>query len=225
MKLRAVILSLCGFLVLAALLSQVLWSNRPLPSKGRHLRVALPDEITGWKGRDMPLGQTESAEGQVEGVLRYDDVYNREFTSGRGTVSLYVAYWEPGKMPVQLVASHTPDRCWTSAGWTCRQMLHDVRLPGLRPGAGRAFEGPHQVSLNVVFWHLVGNELYDYGERFTQVPHPWKWWRDAAKQIFIRPKEQYFIRLSSDRPFEEIRHDPGFQEVLTALAKLGLAEG
>lgn len=35
--------------------------------------------------------------------------------------------------------------------------------------------------------------------------------------------EQYFIRLTSDRPFGEIEADPGFQEVLAALARLGLA--
>ncbi len=223
MKLRVLILGACGVLVLVALLSQLLWRSDALPGKGRHLLFALPQDIVGWSGREVPLGQTEAAEGQVEGVLRYDDVYNREFKSVRGTVSLYVAYWEPGKMPVQLVASHTPDRCWTSAGWNCREMRHGAKLPGLRPGAGRDFEGPHLVRLNVIFWHLVGNDLYDYGERFTQVPHPLKWWRDAAKQIVVRPQEQYFIRLTSDRPFEEIWQDPGFQEVLSALAKLGLA--
>ena len=226
MKRNVIILSGCGALVLAAALSQVFWSNPGSPGKGRHLHAALPHDIAGWSGLDVPLGQTEAAEGQVEGVLRYDDVYNREFSSLRGKVSLYVAYWEPGKMPVQLVASHTPDRCWTSAGWNCRAMQHGATLPGLRPGAGRDFEGPHMLRLNVIFWHLVGDDLYDYGERFTQVPHPLKWWRDAAKQMVTRPKEQYFIRLTSDRPFEEIWEDPGFQEVLAALAKLGLkAEG
>lgn len=35
--------------------------------------------------------------------------------------------------------------------------------------------------------------------------------------------EQYFIRLTSDRPLAEIESDPGFQEVLGALAGLGLA--
>jgi len=52
---------------------------------------------------------------------------------------------------------------------------------------------------------------------------PWKWWRDVARQIFKAPAEQYFIRLSSDQPFERLADDPGFREVIAALGKLGLA--
>jgi len=36
--------------------------------------------------------------------------------------------------------------------------------------------------------------------------------------------EQYFIRLNSERPFEEIWDDPGFRSLMEALARLGLGE-
>jgi hypothetical protein len=211
-------------LILGALLLQIFWANRTLPGKGRHLHNVLPQQISGWTGSAAPLGPTEAVEGKVEKILKFDDVYFREFTAGRGTLSLYVAYWKPGGIPVQLVASHTPDRCWTSAGWTCQEMRHAVTLLGLKPGAWREFASPSGTKLNVLFWHLIGHELYDFGDRFTQVPHPMKWWRDVARQIVKTPQEQYFIRLTSDRPFEEIQDDPGFQEILAALAKLGLGE-
>ncbi|MDD3180448.1 MAG: hypothetical protein PHQ04_08870 [Opitutaceae bacterium] len=36
--------------------------------------------------------------------------------------------------------------------------------------------------------------------------------------------EQCFIRLTSNRPFEELAGDPGWEELLAALAKLGLSQ-
>jgi hypothetical protein len=219
------IIAACALLLMGAMLVQWLWSNRTLPGKGMHLQGALPQEIGGWTGHAALLGTTEAAEGAVEKILNFDDVYFREFRSGKGVLSLYIAYWNPGKIPTQLVASHTPDRCWSSAGWECREMRHNVSLPGLKPGAWRDFAAPGSGRLDVIFWHVIGDGLYDYGERFTRVPHPMKWWRDVVKQIVTPPKEQYFIRLTSDRPFEEIQDDAGFQEVLAALAKLGLAAG
>ncbi|MBW7896402.1 MAG: hypothetical protein H3C27_14940 [Opitutaceae bacterium] len=50
-----------------------------------------------------------------------------------------------------------------------------------------------------------------------------KWWRDTLHYAIEGSAEQYFIRLTSDRPFAEIESDPGFREVLGALAGLGLA--
>lgn len=43
-----------------------------------------------------------------------------------------------------------------------------------------------------------------------------------ARQIFQAPAEQYFIRVTSDRPFEELKGDPGWGELVSALAGLGL---
>ena len=207
---------------------QLRQGHNNLPGKGRHLTQVLPMNPTGWTGRDVPLGPTEAVQDAVEKTLLYDDVYFREFGSPRGAVSLYVVYWGPGKMPTQLVASHTPDRCWTSAGWICESMRHQARLNGmdvaLRAGEWRLFSALNTQQLNVQFWHLVGSETYDYGERFNQVPSVWRWGRDAAKQVFRAPPEQYFIRLTSDRPFEELKGDLGWDELLQALANLGLAD-
>jgi len=215
-----------ALLLLLAIGIQLRQRQNVIPGKGRHLMQVLPMHLAGWAERDVPLGDTEAVLGSVEKTLRFDDVYFREFTSSRGVVSLYVAYWGAGKMPVQLVASHTPDRCWSSAGWICEALRHQVGLNGisvvLRAGEWRLFSAPNKQKLNVEYWHLVGSETYDFGDRFNQVPSVWRWWRDAAKQVFKTPEEQYFIRLTSERPFNELKGDLGWEELLVALAKLGL---
>jgi hypothetical protein len=172
------------------------------------------------------LGATEAVRGAVEKTLQYNDVFYREYRSSGGVVTVYVAYWGPGAMPTQLVASHTPDRCWTSSGWTCEAMKHGVPLPNAAPvtmpGEWRIFSTNGGQRLNVQFWHLVGGATYDYGDRFNQVPSIWRWWRDAARQVVSAPPEQYFIRVTSDRPFAELAGNPGWEQLLGGLARLGL---
>jgi hypothetical protein len=63
---------------------------------------------------DVPLAQTEELVNTVEGRLRFDDVISRLYTSGSNQVGVYIAYWEPGKVPVRMVGVHTPDTCWSA---------------------------------------------------------------------------------------------------------------
>lgn len=218
-------LVLIGCVLLMAAVLQVL-PRSASTSVSRSRLAQLPTSGVGLVVRDIPMGNTEAAVGNVADILRYDDVVYREYRSQTGAFSLYAAYWGAGKMPTQLVASHTPDRCWTSAGWRCTEQLPDFKLGStaqILPGEGRVFVDPANSVQHVVYWHLVGDELYDYGDRFNAVPSPWKWWRDAARQIFRAPAEQYFVRLSSAQPFEKLAQDPGLQAVITALAEIGLA--
>ena len=221
-----VIVGVLGLLAVA-MVAQIFIGPRSLPGRGVHLAAALPSDLAGWTSKSVKLGATEALQGSVEQVLQFDDVFFREFQSARGEVSLYVAYWGPAKMPTQVVASHTPDRCWTSAGWNCDETKHRSPLTAgardLRPGEWRLFRAPNGERLHVQYWHLVGGALYDYGDRFNQMPSAWRWWREVAKQAVSTPLEQYFIRLTSNRPFADLQGDPGFQEVLRALAGLGLA--
>ncbi|MEN9637475.1 MAG: hypothetical protein RL077_5879 [Verrucomicrobiota bacterium] len=197
-------------------------------TKQVNLAGRLPKAIAGWESTDEPLGPTEFLRTAVEKTLNYDDMVNRVYRQGERSVGLYVAYWSPGRMPVQKVASHTPDRCWSENGWTCEAMRIDDQLKAgdrrLLPARWRLFRppvagGPKQY---VIYWHLVGGELYDYGDRFNQRPDPLKWWRDTVHYALKGSSEQYFIRIMSSQPLEEFQADPGFQEVLGALAKLGL---
>jgi len=192
------------------------------------LAKTIPTTLSGWTGGDEPLGPTEFIQSAVERNLNYDDVVNRVFHKNGMTLGIYAAYWSPGRMPVQKVASHTPDRCWSENGWTCEEMRSGVKIPdgnqGLRPGYWRRFSTPglRAGQQYVIYWHLVGGELYDYGTGHNRRPNPIDWWRDTIHYAIKGSAEQYFIRLTSDRPFTEIENDSGFQKIVEALAELGL---
>ena len=76
----------------------------------------------------------------------------------------------------------------------------------------------------VAFWHLVGGRLYVQGEYLNSIPSPLAYWREAMYYAFGGRREQYFVRLAASVPFSELEADPGYEEILRALARLGLAE-
>ncbi len=199
------------------------------PPRDIRLAQRVPEGISGWEGRDVPLGPNEFIAGEVEKVLNYDQVVYREFKRNGETFGVYVAYWGPGKMPTRLVASHTPDRCWTENGWRCLDMKfkREEALDGLelQPAESRLFEPPEGGKPTyVLYWHLVDGRVYDYGPRFNSVPDPIRWWKDAVQEILRGNREQIFIRLTSNEPIENLWTDPGIEEVLHSLVGLGLSE-
>lgn len=220
---------LCGAIALQA------FSLRDIKEGDRSAEVApvglaqrVPAELPGWGGRDEPLGPNEVVKTAVERILNFDDVVNRVYEKGAVRVGIYVAYWAPGRMPIQKVASHTPDRCWTENGWKCEQMRYDVRVQArefiLDAAQWRQFEPPGSTGQKeyVLYWHLVGGQPYDYGERFNATPHPLQWWRDTMKYAFSGSDAQYFIRLTSNRDFTEFENDPAWQQLLKTVASLGV---
>ncbi len=193
-----------------------------------HLAAALPASVPGWRVRNLPLGQNESVRNAVEKTLNYDDVVYREYAKGGVVAGVYAAYWGAGKMPTRLVASHTPDRCWTENGWTCLEMKFRQHPPALdrawQPAEWRRFQPPDGgAPVYVYYWHLVEGRVLDQGARFNAVPHPLHWWRDAVQQALRGSREQYFIRVTANVPFERFWTDPAFAEVLRGLQSLGLA--
>jgi hypothetical protein len=227
-KKPAILAIVVGVLLLLAVGLQV-WpvhGGKASPGKGKHLASVLPEVLVGVKSRALELGNTENVRTAVERTLQYDDVFYREYRVGEATVTVYAAYWGPARMPTQLVASHTPDRCWVENGWACEQSRHDVTSgitgDSFLPAEWRLFKAPVGPKLHVIFWHLVGDQVYDYGERLNRAPSVWRWWRDAASQIIKAPPEQYFIRVTSDIPFEKLQADPAWQDLLRALGQLGL---
>lgn len=199
---------------------------RPRPP---HLAQVIPAAPAGWTSREVPLGPNEFMANEVEKVLNYDDVLNREYSRGGESFGVYVAYWGPGKMPTRLVASHTPDRCWTENGWHCLDMKfkqpESFEGGALQPAEWRLFEPPAGgQSVYVLYWHLVEGRIYDYGNRFNSIPDARLWWEDAVQQALHGSREQYFIRLTSSIPLEALWNDPGFADVIRGLTQLGLVE-
>lgn len=192
------------------------------------LKNRLPTNVEGWQSLEEPLGATEAVRGAVESMLNFDDYYYRIFTRGDTHIGVYVAYWKRDRMPVSRVATHTPDRCWTENGWTCEAMkFNEVwqspKTGVFQPAQWRIFVSPGNSRENVVFWHLVNGKAFDFGERFTLFTHPGKWLRDTLTYAVLGSGEQYFIRLTSNRPFEEFAGDTGWNEMLLALGQLGLS--
>ena len=217
-----------GFALQGVPIRNIEKGDRATAARPVKLTQTVPAKLPGWQGRDEPLGATEFLQGSAAQTLNFDDYVFRVFAAGNRRVGVYVAYWSPGRMPINKVASHTPDRCWTENGWQCVQARFQVNLRpvtglALRAGQEREFLSPEGRREYVIYWHLVGDKLYDYGERLNARPSAVKWWRDTLRYAFSGGEAQYFIRLTSDRPFEELAGDPGWEELLGALAKLGLA--
>lgn len=200
-------------------------------TEARPVKLAerVPRTLAGWSVRDEPLGPNEVTRTAAEKILNYDDYVFRIFEKDGKQIGVYVAYWAAGRLPVQKVASHTPDRCWTENGWRCEEMRFaepilagDVRLV---PAQWRRFTPPNEAAEQyVVFWHVVGDRLYDYGNRFNARPDFVKWWRDTLQYAFSGSDAQYFIRVTSNRPFEQFNGDPGWEELVEALGELGLRQ-
>lgn len=194
------------------------------------LAEKIPFAVSNWTMRDEPLGPTEFVQSEVEKNLNYDDMVNRLYTKGDVQFGVYVAFWSPGRMPVQKVASHTPDRCWSENGWKCLddrfpEELESYNTP-LLPAYWREFSPPAGTAKTyVLYWHLVGGDPYDYGTGFNRMIGPVAWWRETLHYAIKGSAEQYFIRLTSNRPFDGIWTDAGVQEIVQSLAKLGLAAG
>ena len=193
----------------------------------KSLARAVPVALDGWTVRDEALGQTEAGNDAVLKTLNLDDYVYRRYTKGAQWFSIYVAYWSPGKMPTQLVASHTPDRCWTENGMRCVDMRfrHNYALFDRRllPAEDRTFttaEG--RETTFVAYWHVVGGKAYDYGSRFNAVPDPWRWWKDAVAQVAHGAREQLFVRIVSSIPLDRLWQEREFQSVMTQVADLGL---
>jgi hypothetical protein len=225
------ILVLLGAIVLQLVpVRDVSEGDRASDARPVGLAQRIPRELPGWVGGDAPLGANEVASTAVQRTLNYDDYIYRVFRRGDTTLGIYIAYWAPGRMPIQKVASHTPDRCWTENGWRCLEMKHGVSVAGrgvdLQPAQWRLFEPPstgQSSKEHVLFWHLVGDRIYDYGTRSNATPRAIDWWRDTVAYATSGSDAQYFIRVTSNRPFDELREEPAWQAVVASLGALGLA--
>lgn len=227
MKKVLLILMPAILLIGLSLQALVLFMPHPEPTLQRPLADVLPRELPGWRVEDLPLGSTEELDRRSHNLLRLDDFVFRSFTRGERNFSIYVAYWEPGKMPVRLVNAHTPDRCWTWTGWRATDMRFAVRKNSpkgpLLPAEWRIFE-KDGFSMEVYYWHLFGGEVHTYRQGFNELPPIWLIFHDVASYGINFRREQFFIRITSTHSIDLIWEDPGFQLVLKELASLGLLD-
>lgn len=216
-------------LLLGAFLLQAFRSpaaGTKLASVSGQLGKLVPETLPGWQAQDLPLGPNELVRNRTTELLQYDDYVYRQYVQGLRQFAVYAAYWSPGKMPTRLVSTHTPDRCWTENGWKCIDQKFGITINhagfSLRAVQWRIFEPPAgDTKEYVLFWLLVGGKPYDFGQRLNTVPNPMRWWLDVVEEATSGNQEQFFVRVTSHRPFEELAGDPAWEELLRALGRIG----
>ncbi len=216
--------------VLFAAIGATLWRTGLHPQgKPSPLGTRLPSRISDVRVTDVLLGLTEVGDSITREKLECDDVVQRRYKSPTIDFTVYVAYWAAGRRAPSFVASHTPDRCWTLAGMTCDLLRSNYRFPSpagpTAPGEWRRFRDPWDRVHYVVFWHRVGASFYDYERRLhDRDPLIWRALR-GARDFFLRREPQYFIRISSDAPLEQLFNDGTFLTVLATLPELRFGIG
>lgn len=165
----------------------------------------IPSSMDDWVVEDRPIAESPEMQEIVEGILRYDAAIYRTYKKGAVEISVYLAYWQPGKVHREAVDTHTPDICWVANGWTMK------KLPGL--GQYKTREGTvgipnyrkfdaHGFDLTVLYWHIEGSQLLrshsvedskqGAGERIIQrISQVWQ-------TISAKPEDQLFVRVSSN---------------------------
>lgn len=203
-----------------------------LPSLDKPLEDILPRNIPGWNSREVPLSSTPTGEERVLKVLNLDDYFAREYVRGDTKVMVYVAYWLPGSEPYSSVAIHNPDSCWVIAGWKVKERKSANKMPlagfHLKQYEWGVYE-KEGTDVHVMFWHLLGGEPNKYIEKMV--------WTESGLDSFKRQfyfifniyqmglnlgKDQIFVRLSSNKPFDIVEEDPHFESILYSLKALGI---
>jgi hypothetical protein len=206
------------------------WQPRMTGEAHESLATLIPSSHPGFVVKDVPIYDTEEMRQRVVEYLNYSDAIFRVYKSPRFELGVYLAYWEPGRMSHRLVAGHTPDICWVGSGWKRTERIHNYAFSFPAPG-GDAREirlapaqyGVYEVSTqrqHVFFWHVVGDrlEVNMHGDK----PKWNAFLSDLVEYGFEQRAEQYFVRISCDKPFEEIRNDSLFRSILLAVSKYGL---
>ncbi|MGE9294955.1 MAG: exosortase-associated EpsI family protein [Puniceicoccales bacterium] len=178
-----------------------------------------------WEVEDQPLAATEGMQEHVEGILNFSEFTYRTYRRGDTEISVYVAYWEPRKMPVRQVQSHTPDICWVRNGWNMLDKEYSVEYEvdgqPLFPAEIRSLDNSTGHTEYVAYWHVLGDQIYVNRTK----PGQWDRWdpfKTLMKFGLHQQKEQFFVRINSNRPINEIWGLPIMQEIMRDLAELTL---
>jgi hypothetical protein len=220
---RWTIFSSLGLLVVAVGL--VIYGTTHIPEARftSRLNDLLPPAPSGWSMKEKPIADSEELKQAVGEILNFDDGVFVDYTNASGErLSVYIAYWTPGKMSHRLIAVHTPDVCWVQAGWVKKTggPTPDFKAPLVNVKTNTEFQLPrgenrvfsaNGVTEYVWFWHIVGSESKTYGNEGTPP------WHSAINDLFSKGlhqrEEQLFLRISSNKPIDSFMSG----EILPAL--------
>ncbi len=195
----------------------------PSVSLNEPISTIIPSEIDGWSYEDYDLANSEESSDRIASFLNLDDSLYRIFRNGTTHVGVYVAYWTPGKVSYRWAGAHTPDTCWVVNGWkrldrkySVPFILDNITLKNAEFGV---YEKNERIE-NVYFWHLVGGEPFGYAQK--EIPNIFGALLDIKKYGLNLRQEQFFIRLSSNKPLDSLHLIDGFDLIMQGLAKLNL---
>ncbi len=215
-----------GGLALAATLVLLFIFNTHGPRTDTSAAVApdlgniLPTPPAGWATRQTDLHRF-TATLETDHLMQRD--YVRETPDGLVQITLYLAWWPAGAVPVSLVESHTPEACWPGSGWV--QQPTASRTASLVV-AGRALPAPTYLFFkdrdgfpqHTWFWHLNAGRPIEQINPLSPRELLGLVWRHG----FHPSGEQLFVRVSSNRPWDTIAAEPILTELFARLQPLGL---
>lgn len=181
----------------------------------------IPEEFAGWKAYTPQDLYRFTAQLQTQQLT--ERTFIRETPDGPLQITLYVAHWEAGQASVSMVASHTPDACWPGNGWVSGPVVAPqaaLELDGRRlPVAEQRFFKRGPAPQHVWFWHIYNDRVINYRD-----PYSVRALLEIAWHFgFRREGSQYFVRFSSNQPWEKISREPLVRELFARLASTGLA--
>jgi len=159
-------------------------------------------------------------------TLQTDHLIQRTYFRGSDDdltqITVYLAYWSAGQASVSRVATHTPDACWPGSGWEPIPLAQTrERIATLNHEAADAEYREFQnqgISQHVWFWHLYGGAPVEYINPLS----PRNLIEIALRYGFSRTGDQMFVRISSNRPWEDISAEPLLDDLIRQLNPLGL---
>jgi hypothetical protein len=207
----------------------------------RPLAELVPAEVPGWVSQDLPLSQSEVLSDLVSNALQFDAWLYRVYTSKEMEVTVYVAYWKPGKVSTTDAGVHNPDSCWVNSGWTREERRYGMefqlggrRLKPLEYGMYSIREETQGklMRVPVVFWHLVGDEVNRYEDQPTGFRSGLKGridrlplvLADLKKYGLNQRREQMFVRITLNKTLGAAAQNADFIRLMNALEPLGIFE-
>ena len=158
---RSTLLSLAIFSSAVAIVWAFPWfwyANRP--TTGDFLWFAEQTQIPGWNFERVPVGKS------AEAILVADRIVNGEFSQPHGPgILVYSAKRYLEKENEIGLFSHTPDRCWTAAGWKIEPAEPDfvkVTVHGLDILFERRIFAANGQRQLVYFGALIGGKPLPY---------------------------------------------------------------
>lgn len=210
-----------GLLLIAALAVAVPPRLETFYAPPTSLSEWLPPAPAGWTSMDKPIAESEEVRQAVDELLNFSDGVFRVYRKNERELSVYIAYWEPGKMDPRLVAVHSPDVCWVAGGWamaTAPEHWAPRSSAGNSLGLGELRTFAHSGNTqNVVFWHLVGGLPSGFMGRTVRGGSFWSWEKIMMNPRAIR-REQWFIRLSTNGRLTDFEADPLWNALIDQLS-------